>query len=144
MFNVEDHIKSNVRERIKGLPAVIHRVMQSISPPRGFSESESTELAVPENFDPNDLLADIDFDGPDAFDFNEISNTAVYTETSGSSGSSSFSDSFGPMPSSNTSVEDEAYAQFYPLKSGMGIGPGTSLPPVPEHLDYNYVSGGYL
>lgn len=139
ILDVEDRIKYNVRDRIRGLPAVLHRLIQSIPPPGDDAEGDPKELVVPDNFDPDDIFAELNFDVADSFNFEEINNPVVYTETTGSSGSSSFSDSHGAVASSNTSVDYEAQGQYYTTMKPSGM----TLQPVPELLDYNF-SGGYL
>ncbi|KAF7562410.1 hypothetical protein G7046_g1714 [Stylonectria norvegica] len=121
MFDVEDHIKSNVKDRIRDLPAILHRLIQSIPPPGGSLEADFPDMTAPEGFNPDNIFEDFKFDEADAFDFDSlryppyILETAETVESAGSSGSSNLSNSMFPAASSATSVDDDA-THFYDPK----------------------------
>lgn len=111
ILDIEDKVKHNVRENLKGIPAMIHRLIQNIPPPPPGENPEGAfpELEIPTMFNPTDIFDNFDFGDTDGFDFGGFDETTSYLETSDSSGSSNFSDSHLSMPSSNTSVDDENY-----------------------------------
>ena len=116
MLDVEDRVKSNVLDRMKSIPALLHRLLQSIPPPGGDVEGEYSGIAAPDDFNPDDVFADLNFDEADGFDFGGITEHTVFVEPSDTSGSSSFSESCRANPGSDTSVDEENSYQGFDLK----------------------------
>ncbi|CAM1504800.1 Fc.00g023910.m01.CDS01 [Cosmosporella sp. VM-42] len=137
MLDVEDRVKSNVRDRMKGLPAMLHRLLQSIPPPGGDLEGDFIDTTAPDNFNPDDLFAELNFEEADGFDFGDMSVPQACPDSSDTSGSSSFSDSCRLNPGSDTSVDEENSYKAYDLKPA-----GMVAQQVPGLLD-PYTAGGY-
>lgn len=137
LLDVEERVKSNVRDRIKDIPAMIHRVFLQIAPPPGEDlKGDYKEMPVP-SFDPENIFEGINFDSA-TFEFEGFDATTSYLEpTETSSASSSFeADSHYAMASSNTSVDDGNYTVAKPG----GVSYQQMLPDIPE---FSYPRGSY-